>query len=256
MLENRIKQKMADGQAVYGIYLQWACPDLVEFFGHLGFEWVFIDAEHGIIGRESCADLVRACHVTGMTPVVRVPENNVGTILGYLETGALGIIVPHINTAADARAAVDAVKYAPIGRRGAGSTTRAANYGLTQTPSEYFHQANEAVLVSALVEEIEGVNNLAEILAVEGVDIVGIGPGDLSMSMGLPGQPNHPAVRKLVDAAEARIAASGKTLDAVVTTADQAREAVSRGALMVAMSVASLLSGAGRTFLREVQSTR
>ncbi len=253
MLENRLKRKVAAGGVAYGVNLAWPCPDLIEFFGHLGFEWVFIDAEHGIIGRESCADLVRACHVTGMTPVVRVPENNVGTILGYLETGALGIIVPHINTAADARAAVDAVKYAPIGRRGAGSTTRAANYGLTQTPSEYFHQANEAVLVSALVEEIEGVNNLAEILAVEGVDIVGIGPGDLSMSMGLPGQPNHPAVRKLKEEGEAKILASGKPLNYVVGDAAGARAAAARGARIIFVGLTNLLGSAGRDFLNAVR---
>jgi 2-keto-3-deoxy-L-rhamnonate aldolase RhmA len=253
MLTNPVKTKMSQGKPSYGVMIPWFCPNLVEFFGHLGFEWVFIDAEHGSIGRESCESLVRASNLVGMMPVVRVPENNPATILAYLEAGAMGIIVPHINTADDARAAVDAIRYAPLGRRGAGSGTAPANYGLTQTASEYFASANEALLVNVLVEEIEGVQNLDEILAVEGVDAAGIGPGDLAMSMGFPGQANHPEVRKLVGEAESRIVRAGKILDAVITDATSACTAVELGARMIAVSSTALLGSAGRDYLDQVK---
>ncbi len=253
MIENRAKKKIAGGEPAYGVMLSWSSPDLVEFFGYLGFDWIFIDAEHGVIGRDACVELVRACNLTGMTPIVRVPDKSEGTILGYLETGALGVIVPHTNTAADARAAVNAIKYSPLGRRGAGSTTRAANYGLTQTPTEYFRRANEETIVSALVEETEGLRHLDEIMAVEGIDSVGIGPGDLAMTLGLPGQPNHPDVRKMVVDAEARVVAAGKTLDSVVRDAAEAREAAARGSRLIAVSAVSLLASAGRAFLTEVK---
>jgi len=103
------------------------------------------------------------------------------------------------------------------------------------------------------VEEVEGIRNLDDILAVKGLDVVGIGSGDLAMTLGLPGQPNHPTVRKMVEEAEARIAASDKILDAVVRDADQARQAVARGARLVAIPVSSLLGSAGRSYLKEVQ---
>ncbi len=253
MLENPIKEKLARGQAVYGVILDWPSQDILEFCGHLGFEWAFIDAEHGSIGRETCAALVRACNLVGMVPVVRVPENNASVILGYLETGALGIIVPHINTAEDARRAVEAIKYAPIGKRGAGSTSRVANYGLTQTPREYFQRANESVIVSLLVEEIEGLGNLDQILAVEGVDVVGIGPGDLSMTLGLPGQYSHPEVRRLVDDAEARVVAAKGFTDATVKDFAEARRTYQIGARMIGVSIKGLLGSAGRQFLAEMK---
>jgi 4-hydroxy-2-oxoheptanedioate aldolase len=253
MFRNQVHRKIKQGEPAFGVFVGWPSPDLIEFCGYLGFEWVFIDAEHGSIGRESCELLVRACQITGITPVVRVPENNAAVILSYLEAGALGIIVPHVNSAADAQAAVDAVKYGPLGQRGAGSTTRVANYGLTQTPTEYFRQANEETMVIALVEEIEGVGNLDEILAVDGLDVVGIGPGDLAMTLGLPGQISHPEVRKLVDEAEAKIVASGKALDAVVADAAGAQAALARGALLIAVSSGALLGAAGRSYLEAVR---
>jgi 4-hydroxy-2-oxoheptanedioate aldolase len=252
-LHNPVKKKIDEGEVAYGFYLHWPCPDIVEFAGHLGFEWVFIDAEHGPIGPRECTELIRACNVVGLVPIVRVPENNQATILGYLETGAMGIIAPHVNTASDAQALVDAVKYSPMGKRGAGSGTRAANFGVTQTANEYFRRTNEVTIVSALVEEEAGVRNLDEILAVEGVDVVGIGAGDLAMSMGLPGQANHPDVRKMVDDAEARIAASCKVLDAVVGDAAGARQAVARGARLVAVGIPALLGSAGQSFLAQVR---
>ncbi len=252
MLRNPVKEKIERGEVSYGIYLDLPSPDILEFCGHLGFEWAFIDAEHGAIGRETCVEMTRACDVVGMVPIVRVPEIDRGLILSYLEAGALGIIAPHVNTAADARALVEAVKYPPLGRRGAGQMRR-ANYGLTQTSAEWLKRANEITIVDCLVEEIEGVRNLDEILAVEGVDVVGIGPGDLSCTMGLPGQAGHPDVRKVVDEAEARIVASGRILDAVEKDAEGALKAVERGALLVAISFRGLMADACRDFFAKVR---
>lgn len=253
MLDNRVSKKIARGETAWGVMVAWDSPDLVEFFGYLGFDWIFIDAEHGVIGPDACVGLVRACNVSGLTPIVRVPDKSQGTILRYLETGVIGVIVPHTNTAADARAAVDAIKYSPLGKRGAGSTTRAANFGLTQTPPEYFRRANAETMVLALVEEAQGLRNLDEILAVEGIDSVGIGPGDLAMTMGLPGQASHPDVRTLVLDAEARVVAAGRIMDSVVRDAAEAREVASRGSRLIAIPALSLLGSAGRAFLAEVK---
>lgn len=256
MLENRVKKKIAAGETAYGVMVSWDCPDLVEFIGHLGYDWIFIDAEHGIIGPETCQDLARACNLSGMTPIVRVPDKREGTILRYLETGVQGVILPHINTADEASAAVEAIKYGPIGRRGAGSTTRAANYGLTQTPTEYFARANEQVMISAIIEDIIGIRNLDEILGIDGIDTLAVGSGDLAMSLGLPGQVGDPEVQRLTIDAEDRIVRAGKILDVVIGDAAGARESWERGSRMICISTGALLGRAARTFLADVQQAQ
>lgn len=253
MKDNVVKQKIARGETSYGVVLSWNSPELLEFFGHLGFEWTFIDAEHGPIGRETCADLVRASRVSGLMPLVRVPENNAALILGYLDAGAMGIVVPHTRNASEAQAAVNAVRYSPLGARGAGSSSATANYGLTQTAEEYFAWANDNILLDINVEDVEGIENLDEILAVEGVDVVGIGSGDLAMSMRHHDQLKDPDVQQLTQEAEARIAASGKVLDAVVGDAASAHKAVRQGARLVAVKITGLLAKAGREVLVEEQ---
>jgi 4-hydroxy-2-oxoheptanedioate aldolase len=249
MIQNKFKEKIKAGQPVFGFYLGFQSPELVEFMGHAGFDYVFIDAEHFAFGLETTQALARAAELTGMTPIVRVAKNDPEVILGYLETGAFGIIVPHTNTLEEAQAAVRAVKYYPLGSRGAVSSSRAANYGLTQTATEYFAKANRQTVVIALVEEMKGINNLAEILTVEGVDGVSIGAGDLAMSMGFPGEPNHPQVRELVEKARAQIRASDKALGATVTTAEAAKKALADGALYITLSLGTILGQTVRDFL-------
>jgi 2-keto-3-deoxy-L-rhamnonate aldolase RhmA len=245
---NPLREKLASGKPAFGFYTSFICPDLLEFCGHLNFEWCWLDAEHAALSPDTAVHLVRACETAGVVPTIRVAANNPQHILGYLEIGMMGIQVPHINTADDARKAVDAIRYPPRGRRGAGSTTRAANYGLTQTPSEYFSQANREVVFIALIEEKTGFDNLSEILTVDGIDVVALGPGDLAMSMGLPGQSGHPTVQAMVRRAEEQVVASGKVLDALVANADEARQAVARGARLISIGVSTMLRNAGRSF--------
>ena len=253
MITNPLKEKLARGETAYGAIVGWPGADMPEFLGFLGFDWIFIDAEHGTIGRESCEAMVRACNVAGVTPIVRVPANDRATILGYLETGAMGIIVPHVNTADDARAAVAAIRYLSPGKRGAGSTSRAAHYGLTQSARDYFQQANDAIMLIVVIEEAEGVANLEEILAIDGIDAVAVGPGDMALSLGYPGQSGEPAVRHLVEKAETRLARASQALVTVVGDADEARAAVGRGADMIIVSAARLLGEASRAFLDAVR---
>lgn len=249
MIKNRFKEQINAGQPVFGFYLGFASPELVEFMGIAGFDYVFVDAEHYAFGLETAQALSRAAVLTGMTPIVRVPKNDPEIILGYLETGVQGIIVPHVNTADDARAIVDAVKYYPEGKRGAGSGTRAANYGLTQTSTEYFAEANRQTLIIALVEEEEGMQNMPDILAVDGIDCVSIGAGDLAMSMGFPGEKDNPKVRALVKQAREQIKASDKVAGATVTTPEAARQALADGALYITLSFGSVLGNTVRDFL-------
>jgi len=253
-MPNKVKDMLAAGQVVYGVWLEWLEPDLVEFLGYLGFDYVMIDGEHTALDRVNATELIRACDVVDMVPIVRVRENRPSEILGYLEQGARGIYVPHVNTAAEARAIVDAVKYAPDGHRGAGSA-RGVRFGLTMSGPDYLRTANQETMVIALIEEARGIENLDEIIEVPGIDVFGIGDGDLSHTMGHPGDRGHADVRRVVDDAESRIARAGKVFDAVVTDVEGARDAVRKGSLMVSVALRNTVADALKSFLTDVKQS-
>lgn len=210
MKKNQIKEKLAAGRPVYGAMVQFPDADLTEMLGHAGFDWILIDAEHGSINENDCLAMVRACELANTTSIVRPPVNDPEIIMRFLDRGAQGVQVPHVNTAADARAAVDAVKYYPVGTRGVTSATRSANYGLRESIPDYIKFSNAETLVCVMIEEREAVDNLPEILKVEGVDVFFVGAGDLAQSMGFPGNKNAPEVQKVVREALKRILDAGK----------------------------------------------
>jgi 4-hydroxy-2-oxoheptanedioate aldolase len=251
MRENSLKRKLSQGQVVVGTTLAFPCPELVEACGLLGFDFVFVDGEHDGAAPRDCQELVRAADAVGVHAVVRVPRNDPQTILGYLETGALSIIVPHVNTGEETRAGIQSVRYPPDGIRGAGSSTRAANYGITQTATEYFEYANSQTLFMPLLEEAHAFEHLNEILAVDGLEVVLIGPGDLALSMGYPGQPNHPAVQKLVQEGLDKARAAGIVVGTATRDAASTRAAVERGFQMILTSSSAFFADAIRQFMRE-----
>lgn len=254
-MANPVKKKIANGEVSYGVMLTFACPETIEIFGYLGFDFVFIDAEQTPVGVKECTELVRACDVTGIVPIVKVPQNSPSVILGYLETGARGIIGPHVDDEAAARALVDAVKYSPMGKRGASSQSRAARFGLTQPPEQYYRQANDDTLVIALVESEQGIRDMAAISATEGVDVISIGMSDVLLEMGHAGDRNHPEVRKLLKDAYAHVAAAGKGIAAGMKDADagQARKMIAEGVILLCLSDVAMLEAVSRRFLADMK---
>jgi 2-keto-3-deoxy-L-rhamnonate aldolase RhmA len=250
MRNNHVKTKVARGEPAFGVWLEDPSPNRIEFFGHLGFDFVIIDSEHRAIGPQRCLELVRACDVANVVAIVRPGDHQSSTILSFLETGALGVYVPHVDTAAQAREIVDAVKYAPEGRRGAGSGSRASNYAVTQSASDYYKQANNETMVILLVEDIVGIQNLDEILKVDGVDAVCIGPGDLSHSMGHTGEKDHPDVMRTVREAESKIAASGLAFDCEPESAADALDGIARGARLIPFFEKPMIASLFREALR------
>jgi 4-hydroxy-2-oxoheptanedioate aldolase len=174
-------------------------PQVVEMLGCLGFDWVLIDNEHGSITVDNSEELVRAAELTGIAPIVRPVSNKPEIIAPFLDRGAWGVQVPHVNTAEEARAAVDAVKYYPQGHRGIFSRSRPAGYGFSGSTGDYVADANRNTLVCLMLEEVEAIDNLEEMVAVDGIDVFFIGSGDLSQSMGYPGQQTHPEVQALME---------------------------------------------------------
>ena len=183
--ENRVKAKLNAGEVSVALTGHMT-PDIVDWLGPLGFEAVWIEGEHGPVDFKDIPDLTRAADLWGMTSVVRVNLNIPGVIYRTLDVGAQGIVVPHINTKAEAEAVVAAGKFAPIGERGMYSSRQ--SYGV----DNYLAEANDQSLLVVLIEDIVAVENLDEILTVDHIDVFFVAPSDLAQSMGYVGQTQSP----------------------------------------------------------------
>jgi 2-keto-3-deoxy-L-rhamnonate aldolase RhmA len=227
----------------------------VEVCGHLGFDWAWIDVEHGLMSMETLSHIARAADASGIVPIARIPKTeDPEQILGYMEAGMMGVITAHTRCKHDVERVVNAVKYPPQGMRSAG-LMRGSEWGVNTTSAEYYPFANRETLVFALVEEKEGVDNIEEILSVSGLDGVVIGPGDLSLTMGHPGEYYHPDVLDLRLRAEAKVKASGKALMYIShTDAENGRQALEEGALLLVCGSQSLFVKVAREYLQHVRS--
>lgn len=184
--KNKTKARLQAGEVAIGCALTTPSPHMVELIGAMGFDHVFIDAEHGSMDVSQVEELVRAAELYGLTPIARVPVNSYHDILRFLDRGVMGIVAPHISSKADAEAAVHAAKYHPEGERGAFGAGRLSSFGTLGLPlKEYFQKVNEEVIVIALIESVEGVDNIEEIASVPGIDVLNIGPSDLAQSYGM-----------------------------------------------------------------------
>ncbi len=206
--ENVLKRKFASGIFALGTFNVIPSSSVVNVFGCAGFDFIVIDAEHGPVGMETAEDLVRAAEAEGMSPIIRVSENNPALVLRSLDIGAHGIQIPHISNTSEAQKAVQYVKYPPLGDRGFSPFTRAGAYSLKKSLTHTV-EANKNTMVVLNVEGVEGVTNLDEILKVEGIDVVFLGPYDLSQSVGKPGAVDDPEVVACIRSCAEKIRAAG-----------------------------------------------
>lgn len=248
MWTNSLKKTLAQGQPVAGAIVQIDAPALVEVLALSGFDFVFLDAEHGAFGPEACENLVRAAEATGITPLVRVPDNQPHLILRYLDTGAHGVIVPHVTTGDDAQRAVDAAYYHPLGHRGLAGH-RASRYNLELSTAEYTEHANRELAVIGLIEDIDALDHMHDILSVDGLSAIHIGPTDLSQSMGLTGQRRHPEVEQAIDKIIARANEAGIPVGIATGSGDDALAMQQRGCQITTTVAWALLASAGREYL-------
>lgn len=251
MLPNRMKHKLLSGKPAFGVSIMFPSPHIVDIVGRLGFDWVLIDCEHGSISLESVELMVMAAETAGVTPIARPPVNSFESICQLMDRGVMGVQVPHVNTAEDARRAVEAVKYHPLGERGLAAGVRAASYGYGISMSEYAEQSNKETLVCVQLEEAEAVKNVDEIVQVDGVDVFFVGPSDLSQSLGYPGRPDTPEVRQAMDGLFTSIAAAGK-VSGSAGSASAIQRYQSQGVAYLYTHLTTLLSSAASTFLDDV----
>ena len=186
MEKTSLKDRLKSGETALGSWSIIPSAALVEIIGYSGFDFIVIDSEHGPVNIESAENLIRAAQIAGMPSILRVPRNESNFILRALDVGACGIQIPHVSTETGARLAVESVKYYPKGKRGFSPFTRAARYGLDA--QGHTGNSNDKTIVVLNIEGVDGVRNLRKIVKVPDIDVIFIGPYDLSQSLGKPGQ--------------------------------------------------------------------
>jgi 4-hydroxy-2-oxoheptanedioate aldolase len=205
--ENTLKRRLRNGETCYGAFLGLASPAAAEIVAHAGFDCVLIDHEHGPGTLADGAALLRAVQTTPCTALIRVPWNDAVYVKRILDLGMEGVMFPAVSSAEEARAAVSACRYPPEGTRGcAASIVRASRFGMEK---DYIRNADENLLVICQIETLQGVEAIPDIARVPGVDMLFVGPFDLSGSIGRLGQFDHPDVRDLLMQAERAILDSG-----------------------------------------------
>lgn len=244
------KARLKSRERLIGILLSLPSPENAEISAGAGFDWLFLDMEHGLLDYPAVQRMIQA--VAGRCAcIVRVPSNEPIWIAKALDTGADGLIFPHINNAEEARAAVAAARYSPEGTRSIG-LARAQGYG-ARVP-EALKQANGEIVLIAQTEHIDAARNIDAILAIDGLDAVFVGPFDLSASLGIPGQTGDPRVREAIGRIREAGAARGIPAGIFGPNAAAVRNAAAEGfTVLCAATDTLLLDGAARTLLDAVK---
>jgi 4-hydroxy-2-oxoheptanedioate aldolase len=207
---NRIKAAMREGRVARGFNLNFPSTHIIEILGRLDFDFVWIDGEHGPFSLEQVEEVCRAAELVGLTLIARVPNIHSSTILRFLDRGVQGVLGPHIASKADAEQLVKACYFGPLGERSFGGN-RGCDYDFEIADKvAYYRQSNDNMLVGALLEDQGVIENLDEILSVEGIDYFGIGPNDFAQGLGFPGEPQRQEVVEAMQDVIARIRRAGR----------------------------------------------
>jgi 2-keto-3-deoxy-L-rhamnonate aldolase RhmA len=227
------RTRLLRGDRLVGTILSLPAPELAEIASQAGFDWLFLDMEHGSLDPEAVVRLIQAVREPCVA-VVRVPENEDMWMKKALDAGAAGLIIPHVNTAAEAARAVHWSKYPPEGGRSVGFS-RANRYGAAF--QEHVETSNQETSVIVQVEHIDAVRNIAEILPVPGVDAVFIGPYDLSASLGKPGRIQDPDVTEAVAVVRGACARLKKPIGIFSADIEASRKALAEGYTLVCSGI-------------------
>ena len=235
MKTNPVRAKLKRGEPSAGTWLTLPSTVVAQLMAKTGLDWLTVELEHSPTSFETAAQMFAIIAANGCVPLARVPINSVENIKRVLDTGAWGIVVPMVNSRAEAEAVVKAARYRPIGERSIGGALHASNFGTDA--ATYYAKANDEILVVVMAEHVDAVANIEQILSVPGIDAVFVGPNDLHASMGLPPafDSDNPqfneALKKILAHAKARGIAAGIH----VTDAAQAQRRINEGWQFIAI---------------------
>ena len=251
----QFKEKLISGEVVYGPFMKTIDPAFVESAGYAGFDFAVLDLEHGPVSFQQLQNLIRAAEVSGIFPIVRTPPGNLHRIGAVQDIGAGGVMVPQVLNAREARLAVKSAKFHPKGERGVCAFVRAAKYSAIES-QVYFNEANNNILILQL-EGTEALENIDEIMQVPDIDILFIGPFDLSQSLGVPGQINHPTVVSSMQEIVKKAKSGGQMVGTFVTNLENARLWKDAGVQFIGYSVdAAIFVEASQTILNQLKNNK
>ena len=229
---NNFKHAIAAGTQQLGLWSSLSSNYTVEVIAGAGFDWILLDTEHSPNDLESVLSQLQACAPYATHPVVRVAWNDTVLIKRYLDIGVQSLLIPYVQNADEARAAVAATRYPPLGVRGVAGTTRATRFGRVK---DYAKRAHQELCVLLQVETKEALENIEAICAVEGVDGVFIGPADLHASLGYTGETGNPAVVPMIEDAIRRIRQAGKAAGVLTSAEAEVRRYMAAGCTFTAV---------------------
>jgi 4-hydroxy-2-oxoheptanedioate aldolase len=239
MPHNRFKAALREGRTQIGLWVALAHGYAAELLAPAGFDWLLLDAEHAPNDPRSVLPQLQALAAYPVHPIVRPVCNDVALIKQYLDLGVQTLLIPMVDTPAEAAAAVAATRYPPHGIRGVGAAVaRASRWNRI---ADYVHLCNEQMCVLVQVESVHGIGNLAAIAAVEGVDGVFFGPADLAASMGLLGRPLDPLVQSAIENGIATVRAAGKAAGSIMSDRRMAQRYLDLGATFMAVGLDTML---------------
>jgi 4-hydroxy-2-oxoheptanedioate aldolase len=250
--KNPFKRALREGRTQIGLWSSLSSHYTVEVIAGAGYDWILLDLEHSPNDLESLLAQLQAAAAYPTHPIVRVPWNDMVTVKRVLDVGAQSLLVPYVQNAEEARAAVANTRYPPAGVRGVAGTTRATRFGRIK---DYAKRAHEEICVLVQVETKSALDQLEAICAVEGVDGVFIGPADLHASMGYPGETANPAVLPLIEEAMRRIRKAGKAAGYLSPVEADAKRMLGAGAQFVAVGAdVGLLARGAENLLSKFRS--
>lgn len=234
MQMNRIIEKLKKGEVVSVVTLgAFPCAPLVEMVGRISFDCVWFDMEHRVFGLVELSQMTLACRATGMEAMVRIVKGNYTSVMKPFEAGATGLMIPHCMSAKEARQIVIWAKYPPRGQRGFDNAGPDGDY-LMAGPEEYIQRANEETFLVAQIEDRQAIESIEEIVAVDGIDIVFVGPADLSLSYGVFPDFGHEKIQKAIRRVAEAAKKQGKWWGGPFRTEKEGRLLIEKGARFVA----------------------
>lgn len=199
LIENKVKKTLKAGGTVIGCQVaEVRSPNIALLYGTAGFDFIFIDMEHGGFDLETVGDFITASKAANIVPVVRVPALEEHFLSRPLDLGACGLMVPHIHSKEQVRKVIECTKFQPEGNRGLAPLRAHTNFSKGNVP-EFLKEANENTMIVIMVEDDEAINSIDDLLSIEGVDVTFMGTADLSQNLGIPGQVRHPEILKRID---------------------------------------------------------
>lgn len=251
--DNKVKAALKRGEAVIGTFIKLTDPASVELIANAGFDFIAIDNEHTSMNRETMVNLIRAADACGIVPTVRVRENSRAQILQALDAGAFGVMIPETSSKDEVKLVVERTKYAPIGTRGYSASQRSANYS-SMNPRDYARLSNDNTMVVVYCETAEAIANLDEMLSVEHVDVVFVGPFDLTQALGVIGEPSHPKVLEAIAMIVAKVRAAGKSAGIIAPNAAEANRLIAQGFNYIVLgSDQAFIQGTGKSHIAAIK---